>query len=86
MLGFTELLAVGPGNQMGGHDFGVGILPVDLADELHARGEVAPLVVAADLDLAAIIVVQAIEVDGLEDLIGEFGEGDSGVTVVYFKE
>ena len=66
-LGLAELGAVGLGDQRVGHDVDRGAL--DLVDEVHAAHEVAPLVVAADLEGAAVAAEELEVVIGLEDLI-----------------
>ena len=45
-------------------------------DQVDPGRDVAPLVSPADLHLDAVVPVQDIEVDGLQDLVGEFSEGD----------
>lgn len=47
-------------------------------DELGARGDVAPLVGPAELGDAAVVEMEVEEVVGLEELVGELGEGDGG--------
>ena len=48
-----------------------------LADQLDAGGDVAPLVAAAGLQLAAFLVVQVEKVVGLQQHVAELGEGDA---------
>ena len=50
---------------------------LDLVDEVHPAHEVAPLVVAADLQGAAVASVELEVVVGLEDLVAELGVGDA---------
>src|SRR5699024_11402404 len=49
-------------------------------DQLHAGEQVAPLVVAAGLQGAAVAAVQLQEVHALQDLVAELGEADALVT------
>ena len=52
------------------------LVAADLADEVDAHGDVAPLVAAAELDVAAVVEMQAQEVVGLEQHVAELGVGD----------
>lgn len=49
------------------------VAALDAADEVGARGDVAPLVAAADLQGAAVAAVQLQVVVGLQDLVAELG-------------
>ena len=55
----------------------VGLVATDLADELDPHGDVAPLVAATDLQFAAVVLVQAQEVVGLEEHVAELGVADA---------
>jgi hypothetical protein len=46
-------------------------------DEVDAREDVAPLVGAADLELAALVAVQVVVVVGLQEHVAELGVGDA---------
>src|SRR5690606_17565193 len=48
-----------------------------LADQVDAREQVAPLVVAAGLQRDPVPAVELVEVDALEDLVAELGEADA---------
>ena len=50
-------------------------VPAEAADEVGAGGDVAPLVGAADLEGAAVLFVEVVEVVALENLVGELREG-----------
>ena len=52
-----------------------GLAAVDAADELGAGGDVAPLVGAAQLQDAAAVLPQPVEVVALHELVAELGEG-----------
>ena len=49
------------------------------ADQLDARGDVAPLVAAAHLQLAALGPIEVPEVVGLDEHVAELGEADPGL-------
>ena len=53
--------------------------PRPAADEVDAGGDVAPLVGPGHLELAALGLVQDAEVVGLQEHVGELGEGDAVV-------
>lgn len=54
------------------------IAPVlETFDEVQAREDIAPLVRAPNLNRAFVFFVEMVKVVGLEELIREFGEGDS---------
>ena len=73
--GFAEFRAVCLQHE--GNGKAVGIMDVfGLPEQFYAVGDVAPLVSTADLELYVVFVIEHLEVDGLEDLVGEFGEGD----------
>ena len=57
VLALAELLAVAPGDEVGRHDLGLRVFPVQLPDELEAGCKVPPLVVPADLDAHALVAV-----------------------------
>ena len=73
-LGLAELLSVGFGDERAGEAEGFGIVAERAADELCAGGHVAPLVVAAELQTHAIVLILIEEVVALEQLIGKLGE------------
>ena len=73
--GLAHLLALGVGQQRDGH--GVGILAQLAADQLGAAQHVAPLVVAAELHIAAVILEQMVEVVALHDHVVELEEGQA---------
>ena len=73
-LGLAVLGAVGLDDERRGE--APDLVAADLADELDAHGDVAPLVAAADLQVAAVVEVQAQEVVGLEQHVAELGVGD----------
>ena len=78
-LGLAKLGAVGLGDQGAGD--GIGLAAVHAAYELGAGGDVAPLVAAAHLQLAALGAVQVQEVVALQQLVGELGERHAVVGV-----
>ena len=47
-----------------------------LSEKFYAVCNVAPLVSAADLELHIVLVIEHFEINGLENLVGEFGEGN----------
>ena len=49
------------------------------ADEVGAGGDVAPLIGAADLELAVVGFAQVVEIVGLEQHVAELGVADAGV-------
>ena len=74
-LGLAELGAVGFGEERRGE--AAGDLVVLAADEVDARGDVAPLVRAAGLEEAAVRFVEMKEVVGLQERVGELGEAEA---------
>lgn len=74
--GLAEFLAVALEQQREGG--GVGLLAGELADEAGAGDDIAPLVLAAELQFAAIILVQDVEVVGLQEHVIEFEERQAG--------
>ena len=76
-LGLAELLAVALGDERTGKGEGLDVVAQCAADKLGASGHVAPLVVAAQLQLHALMLVEVQEVVALEQLIGELGERQS---------
>ena len=72
---FAHLLALRVGQQRDGH--GVGILAQLAADQLGAAQHVAPLVIAAKLHVAAVILEQMVEVVALHDHVVELEEGQT---------
>ena len=73
--GLAHLVALGVRQQRDGH--AVSVLAQLLADQLGAAQHVAPLVVAAELHIAAKMLEQVVEVVGLHDHVVEFQEGQS---------
>jgi hypothetical protein len=57
----------------------VGEVASELSDVLHAHRDVAPLVRAAQLQVAAVVDVEPEEVVRLEEHVAELGEGDPDV-------
>ena len=76
LRGLAHLLSLRIGKEGNGHGLGIRILKLS-ADQLPAGQHVRPLVVAAELHLAAVILVKHIEVICLHDHIVEFEEGQS---------
>ncbi len=79
-LALAELGAVGLGDQRPGQPVGLG--GASATDQVDAGGDVAPLVAAADLQPAPsgsrkIGVEEVEEVVGLQQHVGELGEGDA---------
>ena len=73
--GLAHLFALGVGEQGDGH--GEGVLAQLAADELGAPQHVGPLVVAAKLHVAAVVLVQVVEVVALHGHVVEFQEGEA---------
>ena len=73
--GLAHLVALRVGEQGDGH--GVRILAELAADQLGAAQHIGPLVVAAELHVAAIVLEQVVEVIGLHDHVVEFQEGQA---------
>ena len=76
-LALAELGAVGVGDERRAQ--GVDVLALNLADELGAAGEVAPLIRAAGLQDAAVVAEQLQVVHALQDLVAEFRVADAFV-------
>ena len=74
-LGFAHLFALGIEQQGDGH--GGGVLAQLLADQFGAAQHVAPLVVAAELEVAAVFLEKAEEVVALHNHVVEFQEGQA---------
>ena len=79
-LGLPELLTVGAQQQRRRH--AVGAMPGGLAHQFGADRDVAPLVRPAQLQRAVVIEVQAQEVVGLQQHVGELGEREAHVVTV----
>ena len=77
LLGLAHLLAVARHDEGEGEAEALGAL--DPADELDARDDVAPLIVAPDLEAAAVALVELEEIVALEELIVELDEGEPGL-------
>ena len=73
-LGLAELGAVRLGDEGECHAVDLGLMQP--AGEIHAAGDIAPLIVAADLQGAAETLVEHGEILGLQQGIGELGERD----------
>mgnify|MGYP007072580595 CR=1 FL=1 len=73
--GLTHLLALRIGQQGDGH--GVGILAQLAADQLSAAQHIAPLVIAAELHIAAVVLEHIVEVVALHDHVVELKEGQA---------
>ena len=73
--GLAHLLALGVEQQGDGH--GVGVLAQLAADELGAAQHIGPLIVAAELHIAAVVLEQVVEVVGLHDHVVELQEGET---------
>ena len=73
--GLAHLLALGVGQQGDGH--GVGVLAQLAADQLGAAQHIAPLVVAAELHVAAVVLEHVVEVVALHDHVVELEEGQA---------
>ena len=67
-LGLAELAAVGLGDQRAGEGESV-VTSGDAADKLGTGGDVAPLVGAAELQVAVLVLVEIEEVVALEELV-----------------
>ena len=64
-LCLSELLAVGLGDERTGEGISLHIVAESAADKLRTGGHVAPLVVAAELHLAVVVLVEIQEVVSL---------------------
>ena len=79
-LGLAHLLAFGIEKKSDGHGLGLGILFLQtqlFADELTAGQHVGPLIVSAELQVAAVLLVENIEVIGLHDHVVELKEAEA---------
>ena len=74
----TEFRAVSLEHQRDGEAVSIGDA-FGLSEEFYAVCDVAPLVSAADLQLYIVIVIEHLEVDGLEDLVREFRERNARI-------
>ena len=72
LLGLAHLLALGIEKQSNGH--GIGVLAELLSDELGAAEHIAPLVIAAELHIAAVILEKAVKVIALHYHVIELKE------------
>ena len=77
LLGLSELLAIGLCDERAGQGEGFSVVAQRAADEFRASGHVAPLVVAAELELDALVLVEIEEVVALQKLVGKLGEGET---------
>ncbi len=71
-LGLAELGAVGFGHQR--IDQPIGALPERAADQLDTGGDIAPLVAAASLKFAAVMLEEIGKIVSLQEHVAEFGE------------
>src|SRR5439155_21699550 len=74
-LGLAELGSVGLGDERQGE--AIDGTSEFFATKLDAGGDVAPLVAAADLQLAFVVAAQDVKVEGLEQHIAELGVADA---------
>jgi hypothetical protein len=79
--GFAELAAIGIRDQRQSK-------PEDmraqfLAAEVHARSDIAPLIAAADLEFAIVVLAQAIKIERLQQHVAEFGVTDAGFAIFH---
>lgn len=80
-LGFSEFGAVGFGDE---RECQAPCAAVEFfANEVHACGDVAPLVAAADLEFAAVDAGEVVEVVGLEEHVAEFRVADANLAVFH---
>ena len=75
LSGLAHLVALGVQQQGDGH--GVGVLAQLLADQLRAAQHIAPLVVAAELHIAAVMLEHVVEVVALHDHVVELQEAQT---------
>ena len=54
-----------------------------LAHQINAGGDVAPLIAAADLQLALSCLAEVKKIEGLEQHVAEFGVADSGFAIFH---
>ena len=73
-LCLAELLAVGLGYQRTCQRVSLSLAAERAAYKLGSGGHVAPLIVAAHLQLAALVLIEIQEVVALKQLIGELGK------------
>ena len=73
--GLAELLPAAVHQQRNGH--AVNLVPALAADQFGSGDHVAPLVLPAHFELAAVVAVEDVEVVPLEDRVVEFEEGES---------
>ena len=71
----AEFRAVRLQHQRDGETVGI-VLVFHLADEVDTIRDIAPLVRAADLQLHIVFVIEHLEIDGLQDLVRKFREGN----------
>ena len=77
LFGLAHLLALGIEQQGNGHR--VGVFAELLADQLRAAEHIRPLVVAAELHVAAVILIELVEIVALHDHVVEFEEGQTAL-------
>src|ERR1035441_9931234 len=81
--GLSELGAVGIHDERQGQAIdGASELP---AGEVDAGGNIAPLIAAANLELAVVVAAEHVEVEGLEQHVAELGEADAGLAVLHAR-
>ena len=69
-LGLAHLLALAVGEQVKGHTVDLGLFLT--ANKLYAADDVRPLVVAAEFETAAVVLVQTVEIVALHEHVVEF--------------
>ena len=80
-FGLAELGAVGVGDEREGE--AKDGAPELLAGEVDAGGDVAPLIAAADLQLAVVVAAEDVEIEGLEQHVAELGVADADLAVFH---
>ena len=80
-LGLAEFRAVGIGDERQGEAVHGG---VELAStQLDTGGDVAPLIAAADLQLAIVRFLQMIKIEGLQEHVGKLGVADAHLAILH---
>ena len=54
-----------------------------LAAEINSRGDIAPLIAAADLEFAIVIAAKDVKIESLEEHVAELGVADADLTVFH---
>ena len=76
-LGLSKLLAIALGDERTGQRECLHVVTQCATDKLGTCGHVTPLVVAAQLKLNALMLIEVEEVIALKKLVGELGEAES---------